>query len=100
METDNSPINYKLFSLRNYTSYTWKISTSNAPMRVSIPISEEIGYSFKANTSLNSVSVGIANLNYTYNENNYVDAKTSNFDRAFRKVRISMDTSNAPININ
>lgn len=100
METDNSPINYKLFSLRNYTSYTWKISTSNAPMKVSIPISEEIGYTFKANTSLNSVSVGIAGLQYTYNENNYVDAKTSNFDRAFRKVKISMDTSNAPININ
>lgn len=100
METDNSPIDYKLFSLRNYTEYDWKISTSNAPMRVNMPISEEIGYSFKANTSLNSVSVGIAELQYTYNENNYVQAKTNNFERAYRKVQISMDTSNAPININ
>lgn len=100
LETDNSPINYKAFTLKSYTNYNWRISTSNASMRVNLPISEDIGYDIKANTSLNNVSAGISGLQYVYNESNYVEAKTSNFSRASKKVKVEMDTSNGPISIN
>lgn len=100
METDNSPITYKAYDLKTYVDYNWRISTSNASMRITIPISDNLGYDIKANTSLNSVSIGISGLQYTYNESSYILAKTINFDRASKKVKLEVDTSNAPININ
>lgn len=100
LETDNAPIVYKLFALKNYTDYNFRISTSNAGMKLNLPISEDIGYDIKAITSLNNVSAGITNLRYTENTSNYIKAKTSNFDMAHKKVIIDIDTSNAPITIN
>lgn len=100
LETDNCPISYKAFTLKSYTNYNWRISTSNASMRINLPISEDIGYDIKANTSLNNVSAGISGLQYVYNESNYIEAKTSNFSKAYRKIKVEMDTSNAPISIN
>lgn len=100
METDNSPISYKILSLKKYTNYNWRISTSNANMRVNVPISEDVGYDIKANTSLNRVSTGISGLQYVYNESNYIEAKTLNFDKSHKKVKLELDTSNAPITIN
>lgn len=99
-ETDNAPISYKIYSLKNYTNYNWRISTSNAGMKVNLPISEDIGYDIKANTSLNNVSVGIAGLQYIENSSSYVEAKTANFEKASKQIKIDMDTSNAPINVN
>ncbi len=100
METDNAPINYKEFSLRNFNNYNMRISTSNSNMRVNLPITEDIGYDIKAQTSLSSVYIGISGLTYIYNESNYVQGKTSNYDVARRKVKIELDTSNGPINVN
>lgn len=100
LETDNAPINYKVNDLKKFTEYSWRVNTSNASMRVNLPISEAIAYDIKANTSLNRVSAGIAGLQYAYNESSYIEAKTLNYTRAQKIVKVSLDTSNGPININ
>lgn len=100
LETSNATIQYRAYDLSRYENYTWHLETSNASIKLYVPDTEYIGYELKANTSLNGIQVGLPRLNYTQNERNYIEAKSSHFDHASKKIHISMDTSNAPIMIN
>ena len=100
LESGNAQINFRIAAISKFREYNWNISTSNAGIRANVPIGEIFGYNIEATTSLNRVMAGITGLQYKCNENNYISAKSSNFETSLRKVNIVFETSNAPININ
>lgn len=100
LETCNAQLDFKISSLSKYRDYNWNISTSNAGIRVNVPIGEVFGYDIEAETSLNRVMTGITGLNYIENDSNYIKAKSINFETAIRKINMKVETSNGPININ
>lgn len=83
-----------------HNDYNWRIATSNARVKASLPVAMDTAYEIKAYTSLSDVSNGLSGLSYTRNDRNCIEGKSDNYDSCARKVRIEMETSNAPLFIN
>ncbi len=96
----NGGVMMNISSFSQYNDYSWCIETGNGKLAMNIPASFTTGYAVKANTSLGSLRVSLADLVYTMNTPRIIDAKTANFDTAVKKVRLALETSNGPITVN
>lgn len=96
----NAPIVMNIDYFNRFNDYTWVIESSNGRLVMNAPTSPELGYYVKARTSLSNVKLGLTGMNYIINNPNFVEAKSYNFDEAPKKIKISAETSNAPLVIN
>ena len=95
----NAPVSLNIPGFRRFSDYTWLIETSNRKLSALLPSSPETGYYLKASASLGSVRVGLTGLNYLYGDSHNAEAKSFNFDSADKRVRISLETSNAGLTV-
>lgn len=100
LSTFNEEVSINNNGFYKYNDYIWAIETSNERIKVNLPNSENVGYYLKAHTSLNNVKVGLTKLIFSTNTENDVEAKSIDFDKSAKKVKISLETSNAPLVIN
>lgn len=100
LETTAEPVSVISQGFYKHNNYNWLVRTSNARMKASLPVSTDLGYEIKAYTSLSDVSNGLSGLNYTRNDRNCIEGKTEGYETKAKKVKIELDTSNAPLNIN
>lgn len=80
--------------------YTWMLETNNAPLNLTLPSSPALGYHIKAQTSCSQVKLGLVGLNYTTNEASYAEAQSIAYSTASKHIKMYLETSNAPINVN
>ena len=83
-----------------FPSYMWDIESSNGKMTLNLPTYPDLGYHVKAHASLGQIKVGLTNLNYLLNSPSLTEARSINFDSCARKVKLALETSNAPLQIN
>ncbi len=96
----NGYFNMNVSQFDRYNDYSWILETSNQKLNVNLPTLPDVGYYIKAKTSLGNVKLGLTGMNYIANNPGMVEAKSIEFDTAQRKVRISMETSNASLVVN
>ncbi|HOQ16569.1 MAG TPA: DUF4097 family beta strand repeat-containing protein [Defluviitaleaceae bacterium] len=99
--TSNGEINIdsSIRELKAANYYEWNAETSNAAIKLNSFRGFDIGYDFKALTSLNGIHVHIPSVDFIENEKNFVKGMTKNYPSASKKVKINLETSNAPITL-
>lgn len=100
LSASNAQIIMNIDYFNRFNDYTWVVESSNGRLVMNAPTSPELGYFVKAKTSLNNVKLGLTGMNYLVNNPNFIEAKSYNFDDAPKKIKISAETSNAPLTIN
>ena len=100
LSANNEPVTLNMDYFARYTDYTWAVEAANGKLIMNIPSATDLGYYIKAKTALHNVKLGLTGMEYMVNNNNFVEAKSYSFESAPKKVRISAETSNAPLTIN
>ena len=100
LSSSNGPVNINIDYFKLYNNYTWVLDASNGKFVMNLPSAHDLGYHIKAQTSLNNVKLGLSGMNHIINNSNIVEAQSTDFDNAQRKVKIKAETSNAPLVIN
>lgn len=90
-------IDSSIRELNESNRYEWNVETSNASIIVNTLKGFNVGYEFSALTSLNGIQMSIPNIDFIENEKNYIKGFTNNFSTALKKLKINLETSNAPI---
>ena len=98
--SQNGSVGINIASFDRYSDYVWAVEASNGKLTLNMPSSRDLGYHIKAHTALNSIRVGLTGLSYMFNEPSFVEAKSSAYDICSKKIKLSMETSNAPIILN
>lgn len=98
--TSNAGITMNAGDFRQGTDYTWVIESSNGRISLHVPSAPRNGYHIKAATSLGNVRFGLPTLHYLSNLSNSAEAISTGYDSAAVRVKISVETSNAELNIN
>jgi len=83
-----------------FNDYMWDIESSNGKLTLNLPTYLDLGYHVKAHTSLGQIRIGLTNLNYLFNSSTLTEAKSIKFDSCAKKVKLALETSNAPLQIN
>ncbi len=97
--TLSGDINLTMAGYQHYNNYLWSIESSNAAIKLNLPSTDAVAYNIHAHTALDSVAVRLSNLNYKTNDRHSVEAKSFHYDGAAKKVKLSVETSSAPIEI-
>jgi len=100
LTSNNAPVTLNIDYFARHTDYTWAVEAANGKLIMNVPSAPDLGYYVKARTSLNNVKLGLTGMEYMVNNSNFVEAKSYGFDNAAKKVRLSAETSNAPLSIN
>ena len=100
MTSVNGGIVVNMSQYSAFSGYMWDIESSNGKMTLNLPTYPDLGYHVKAHTSLGQIRVGLTNLNYLTNNPSLTEAKSINFESCSRKVKLALETSNAPLQIN
>ena len=100
LTSNNAPVTLNIDYFARYTDYAWAVESANDKLTMNIPSAPDLGYYVKARTSLNNVKLGLTGMEYMINNSNFVEAKSFGFDSSPKKVKLSVETSNAPLNIN
>ncbi len=79
--------------------YVWVVETSNEKININLPTDKRNGYYIKATSSLGDVNVSLPALTFTSNERSFVEGTSSSFSTCQKKVKLNVETSNAPITI-
>jgi len=98
--SQNGSVGINIASFDRYSDYVWAVEASNGKLTLNMPSSRDLGYHIKAHTALNSIKVGLTGLSYMFNEPSFVEAKSSAYEICPKKIKLSMETSNAPIVLN
>jgi len=96
----NSPLALSISAFSQYADYDWSIETGNAKLNISLPTAPNLGYHVKAHAAMGEIMLGLTGLQYLINEPSLVEAQSVNFGAAAKKVKISVETSNASLAIN
>jgi len=100
MTTFNASVTLQMAAFRRYADYAWDVESSNGKVRLILPSSESIGYDIKAAASLGSVKLGMLGLRYIRNDRACAEAQSEHFERAAKKIRLKLQTSNAVLEVN
>lgn len=98
--TANGSLGMNIAYFNTYAEYVWAVETSNAKMTLNLPSSPDLGYHLKAHATFSNIKIGLTGLSYIVNDPAYVEAKSINYDRAAKNIKLSLETSNAPLVIN
>ena len=96
----NGSVSMNIASFDRYSDYTWVVDANNGKLTLNLPSGRDLGYHLKAHTTLSNIKVGLTGLSYIFNEPSFVEAKSTGYDIGSKKVRLSLETSNAPIVVN
>lgn len=95
LESFNAKITMYISNFYRYDDYLWIIETSNAPLKLNLGNNSDLGYYIKAQTSLNNVRVGLGGLQFLNSRPDFIEAKSVNFEKAKKHIKLSLETSNA-----
>ena len=96
----NGALTFIMSSFTRYSEYIWAIETSNAKMTVNLPTFAGLAYHVKAHTTLGDIRLGLTGMQFIINDTNLVEARSTSYDSAARKVKIAAETSNGALTIN
>ena len=96
----NAPLSIIMSSFSRYTDYNWNVETGNAKLSINLPTLPTLGYHIKAHASMSEIRLGLTGLQYLINEPSLVEARSVSFDTVAKRVKLSAETSNAPLVIN
>ena len=96
----NGGLSLLMPAFTRHAEYIWSVETSNAKLNINVPTLPDLGYHIKAHTTLGDIRVGLTGLQFLINDPALVEARSVNYDRAAVKVKLAVETSNAPLLIN
>jgi DUF4097 and DUF4098 domain-containing protein YvlB len=96
----NGGLSVLMTAFNRYESYIWAVETSNAKLSLNVPTLPNLGYHIKAHATLGEIRVGLTGLQFLINDPALVEARTTSFDKAAKRVKLAAETSNAPLVIN
>ena len=96
----NSPLSIIMSQFGRYSDYIWNVETGNAKLSINLPTMPNLGYHIKAHAAMSEIRLGLTGLQYLINEPSLVEARSVNFDSASKRVKMAVETSNAPLLIN
>ena len=96
----NSPLFIIMSKFGRYSDYIWSVETGNAKLSINLPTMPDLGYHIKAHAAMSEIRLGLTGLQYLINEPSLVEARSVNFDKSAKKVKLAVETSNAPLLIN
>jgi hypothetical protein len=83
-----------------YSQYDWTVETGNAKLNVNLPTSPNLGYHIKARAAMGEIRLGLTGLQYMVNDPANAEARSVHYDTAAAQMRLTVETSNAPLTIN
>ena len=96
----NGPLSLLMSNFAQHTEYMWHIETGNAKLNMNLPTLPDLGYHIKAHAAMSEIRLGLTGLQFLIHEPSLVEARSVHFDRATRKVKMTVETSNGPLVIN
>ena len=96
----NNQLQLMVSKFDRYTDYIWSVETGNARLGINLPTLSTVGYHIKAHAAMSEIRLGLTGLQFLVNEPSLVEARSVNFDRFPKRVKIAVETSNAPLTIN
>jgi len=96
----NGPISLYTSAFAQFNEYLWNVETSNAKLTLNVPTLPNLGYHVRAHDTLGSIRVGLTGLEFITNDPGFVEAQTGGFSDCTKKVRLSLETSNAQLTVN
>ena len=96
----NAQLSLMISKFERYSSYMWGIETGNAKLSINLPTLHDVGYHIKAHAAMSEIKLGLTGLQFLVHEPSLVEARSINFDRCAKTVKMAVETSNAPLVIN
>lgn len=100
MSTFNGGVTMHINKFNAFTDYMWAVEANNGKVGMVLPSSVEIGYYVRANAALSEVRIGLTGMAFSQNTKTFAEAQSVNFDQAIKKIRLLLETSNAPLVVN
>jgi len=96
----NGSLSMSASAFERFDEYLWNVETSNAKLTFNVPTLPDLGYHIKAHAALGNIRVGLTGLEFLINEPGLIEARTASYDSCRKKVRLALETSNAPLTVN
>jgi DUF4097 and DUF4098 domain-containing protein YvlB len=96
----NGELSLLMSAFSRHNEYLWSVETSNAKLNMNVPTQPGLAYHIKAHTTLGDIRVGLTGLQFLINDPALVEARSTGFDAAAKRVKITAETSNAPLLVN
>jgi len=96
----NGPLSLLMSNFGRYADYLWNIETGNAKLNMNLPTLPDLGYHIKAHAAMSEIRLGLTGLQFLIHEPSLVEARSVHFESAPKKVKMTVETSNAPLMIN
>jgi len=100
LSTFNGRVSIQTAGFRRFNEYTWDVESSNGKMGVVLPSSPELGYAIRATSALGTVKLGLVGLSFSRNDRSFAEAQSVRFNEAAKKIRLTLATSNAALEVN
>ena len=96
----NSPLSIIMSKFARHAEYMWSVETGNAKLSINLPTMPDLGYHIKAHAAMSEIRLGLTGLQFLINEPSLVEARSVHFDSAAKRIKMAVETSNAPLVIN
>jgi len=96
----NSPLSMIMSKFARHNEYVWNVETGNAKLSINLPTLPDVGYHIKAHAAMSQIRLGLTGLQFLINEPSLVEARSVHFDSAAKRIKMAVETSNAPLVIN
>jgi len=96
----NSPLSIIMSKFDRYSEYIWSVETGNAKLSINLPSAPGLGYHIKAHAAMGEIRLGLTGMQHLINEPSLVEARSVSFDSSAKKIKMAVETSNAPLLIN
>ena len=96
----NGPLSLLMSNFARHEEYLWNVETGNAKLNMNLPTLPDLGYHIKAHAAMSEIRLGLTGLQFLIHEPSLVEARSVHFDKAARRVKMAVETSNAPLVIN
>ena len=96
----NGPMSLLMSTFARHDEYMWNVETGNAKLNVNLPTLPNLGYHIKAHAAMGEIRLGLTGMQFLINDPTLVEARSTQFDTAAKRVKMTVETSNAPLVIN
>jgi len=96
----NGPLSLLMSGFARHAEYLWNVETGNAKLSMNLPTLPDLGYHIKAHAAMSEIRLGLTGLQFLIHEQSLVEARSVQYDKAARKVKMTVETSNGPLMIN
>ncbi|MCL2403914.1 MAG: DUF4097 domain-containing protein [Defluviitaleaceae bacterium] len=96
----NGPLSLLMSNFARHEEYLWNVETGNAKLNMNLPTLPDLGYHIKAHAAMSEIRLGLTGLQFLIHEPSLVEARSVHFDKSARRVKMAVETSNAPLVIN